>query len=289
MVALVAAVVTVVVSGSRSEPATAAPAVHLGPQGAVPQFVAKCGFSHAADDDPIVHPGMAGMSHRHDFFGNRSTDSTSTLDSMLGQPTSCTRRLDTAAYWAPSLFDHEEPVTPLGAVAYYRPAPGVDPAVLQTYPAGMMMVAGDNKATEAQAVEVAAWTCGTSSDLGSVPPVCPAGAPLRVRITFPDCWDGVHADVEDHRSHTARSAGGRCPESHPVVIPQLTLEVRYPISGEGHDLSLSSGPVTTAHADFLNAWDQRELEDQVNLCLRRSLVCNVASNRAEDEPQSLPS
>jgi hypothetical protein len=286
MVALVAAVVTVVVSGSRSEPATAAPAVHLGPQGAVPQFVAKCGFSHAADDDPIVHPGMAGMSHRHDFFGNRSTDSTSTLASMLGQPTSCTRRLDTAAYWAPSLFDHESrsrsgpsPTTgpPLG-----RPGGAAD------VPCGMMMVAG-SKATEAQAVEVAAWTCGTSSDLGTVPPVCPAGAPLRVRITFPDCWDGVHADVEDHRSHTARSGGGRCPESHPVVIPQLTLEVRYPISGEGHDLSLSSGPVTTAHADFLNAWDQRELEDQVNLCLRRSLVCNVASNRAEDEPQSLPS
>ena len=44
-----------------------------GPQGRVPQFVVECGFSHAAPDDPIVHPGHAGVSHLHTFFGSTVT------------------------------------------------------------------------------------------------------------------------------------------------------------------------------------------------------------------------
>jgi hypothetical protein len=259
--------------------------MHVGPQGDVAQFVVKCGFSHAATDDPIVHPDHHGASHRHDFFGNRDTDADSTAASLVGGPTTCNHQLDAAAYWAPSLLDHGEPVTPLGSIAYYRPAPGADPASLQPYPAGLMMVAGNGDATSAQSVEVAAWSCGTSSDLRPTPAVCPKPAPLRVRITFPDCWDGRNVDSADHRSHVARSSSGRCPTSHPVPIPQLTFHVRYPISGEGHDLSLATGPLITAHADFLNAWDQAELTKEVELCLHRNVVCNVASNRAEDEPQ----
>lgn len=256
--------------------------MHLGPQGEVAQFVVKCAFSHSGSDDPIVHFGHSGASHRHDFFGNRTTGASSTVASLLGAETSCNLRLDTAAYWAPSLFDHGQPVVPLGSIAYYRPAPGVDPATLAPYPSGMMMISGDGEATGPQPVEVAAWSCGSSSDVRAVPPVCPQSAPLRVRITFPDCWDGVHADSSDHRSHVARSVDGKCPSTHAVAIPQLTLTIRYPISGDGHELSLSSGSTYSAHADFLNAWDERELTDQIDLCLHRGLVCSVASNRAED-------
>jgi hypothetical protein len=257
-------------------------------QGEVAQFVVKCAFSHAAPEDPIVHPGFPGGSHRHDFFGNTATDASSTLESLVGGDTSCNQRLDTAAYWAPSLLDHGQPVTPLGLVAYSRPAPGVDLAALTPYPAGLMMVSGDPVASEPQPVEIAGWTCGTSSDASSVPPTCPPTSPLRVRITFPDCWDGHRLDSPDHRAQVARSQDGRCPDTHPVLLPQLTLSVRYPISGAGHDLSLASGSTLTAHADFLNAWDQHELTDQVVLCLRRGVVCSVASNRAEDEPQGAP-
>ncbi len=264
------------------------PAVHSGPQGDTAQFVVKCAFSHAGPDDPIVHPGHHGASHRHDFFGNTGTDSESTAASLVGGETSCTQRLDTAAYWAPSLIDHGEPVTPLGAIAYYRPAPGVDQTTLTPYPTGLKMVSGDPVAQEPQPVEIAGWACGTSSDVQSSPPVCPAAAPLRVRITFPDCWDGRNLDSADHRAHVTRSQQGTCPSSHPVLLPQLTLVVRYPISGDGHDLTLASGATITAHADFLNAWDEHELTDQVTMCLRRGLVCSVASNKAEDEPQDSP-
>jgi hypothetical protein len=268
---------------STAPPATAAvvPEVHRGPQGDSGQFVVKCGFSHAATDDPIVHPGHAGASHRHDFFGNVATTSTSTAGSLLGGDTTCNHRLDAAAYWAPSLIDHGEPVTPLGSVIYYRPAPGVDPTTLVPYPTGLMMLSGDSTSTTPQPVEIAGWACGVSSDLRSQPQECAPTSPLQVRITFPDCWDGTRLDSPDHRAHVTYSQGGRCPEAHPVVMPQLTVTVRYPIAGPGHELTLASGSTFGAHADFLNAWDEHELTKQVDLCLHRDVVCNVASNRGQ--------
>jgi hypothetical protein len=39
--------------------------VVAGPQGGVGQFIVACDWSHASFDDPIVHAGMEGMSHRH--------------------------------------------------------------------------------------------------------------------------------------------------------------------------------------------------------------------------------
>ena len=54
-----------------------------GPQGRVGQFVVECGWSHSSFDDPIVHPGHAGASHRHDFFGNTTTSATSTYEQLL--------------------------------------------------------------------------------------------------------------------------------------------------------------------------------------------------------------
>jgi hypothetical protein len=35
--------------------------------------------------------------------------------------------------------------------------------------------------------------------------------------------------------------------------------------------------VSSAHADFWNAWDQVKLETEVELCLRRQQVCAVSS------------
>ena len=78
-----------------------------GPQGGVGQFVVACDWSHASFDDPIVHAGMEGMSHRHEFFGNTTTDADSTYESLLAGDTSCAQKLDRAAYWVPSLLDGE--------------------------------------------------------------------------------------------------------------------------------------------------------------------------------------
>lgn len=262
----------------------AAPSRHLGPQGAVGQFVVECGFSHRAPDDPIVHPGRPGWSHDHDFFGNDGVDAYSTLESMLADDTTCRNRKDTASYWAPTLLDAGEPVEPLFGTAYYRAAPGVDPTQVVPYPAGFRIIAGDMVATEddPRPVDVAGWSCGVTTRLSPEPPNCPQSAPLRGVITFPDCWDGRRLDSADHRSHAANSADGRCPDSHPVHIPQLTFAITYPVSGAGRDLTLSSGSVYGLHSDFFNAWDQAELTRKVELCLHRDAVCGLSSNRREE-------
>ncbi len=275
--------------GGPGEAAAAGPTgFQAGPQGLVPQFVVTCAYSHSATDDPIVWPGAPGRSHRHDFFGNRTTGSSSTPDSLLGQPTSCERQLDTAAYWAPSLLDHGVPVAPLGLDAYYRPGPGVDPASVVPYPHGLVMISGDHTATSPQSTAFVGWGCGAQGDPQAVPPTCHPDTPLRLKVVFPDCWDGQHLDSDDHKSHVAASVGGSCPASHPVSIPQLTVSIGYPVSGEGHDLSLASGSILSGHADFVNAWDEAELTRQVDRCLNRGLVCGVVSNKAEDVARPMP-
>jgi len=47
------------------------------------------------------------------------------------------------------------------------------------------------------------------------------------------CWDGKNLDTPNHKDHVAHPAsgptsfavvGGKCPETHPVKIPQVMLE-----------------------------------------------------------------
>jgi hypothetical protein len=251
-----------------------------GPQGRVPQFVVECGFSHMAPDDPIVHPGHSGRSHEHVFFGSTVVDAGSTVEDLDAGDTTCDQHLDRASYWAPALLDHGAPVEPTRAVAYYRPGVGIDPASVEPYPHGLMMLGGDQVAAEAQSLDVVAWSCGTGSARAVTPPTCPDGRPLRMAVSFPDCWDGERLDSPDHVSHVARSRDGACPDSHPVAMPQLLLAISYPVTGAGHELSLASGSILTGHADFFNAWDEDKLRTEVESCIRRGLTCGVASNRS---------
>ena len=89
-------------SASAGDGASDSPDVVVGgPQGGVGQFIVACDWSHASFDDPIVHAGMEGMSHRHEFFGNTTTDADSTYESLLAGDTTCAQKLDRAAYWVP--------------------------------------------------------------------------------------------------------------------------------------------------------------------------------------------
>jgi hypothetical protein len=249
-----------------------------GPQGGVGQFAVECGYSHSSNDDPIVHPGHVGLSHRHDFFGNTSTGAGSTYETLLAADTTCEQRLDTASYWAPALLDGTgEPVVPRGSFAYYRAGLGVDPDAVVAYPAGLMMVAGDSTATEPQPTSVVAWSCSAGGGRAATPPACDDGVDLRLLVTFPDCWDGEHLDSDDHRSHVSYSSGGRCDDAHPVSIPQLQFTIDYPPVDDESALSLASGPIESAHADFWNAWDQDKLEREVRVCLNLQKVCSIAS------------
>ncbi len=274
---------TVGLGPADSTPSTATPTRYTGPQGRVGQFVVRCTYSHSGPHDPIVHFGHAGRSHRHDFYGSVATNSTATITDLQAAVTTCDKSGDSAAYWQPTLYDHDHVIVPTEAHAYYRAAPGIPKESVRTMPRGLALIAGDQTATVPQSGEATGWTCGSNTQLSDDPPTCTMDAPLHLVLTFPDCWDGVHLDSVDHHSHVTYSTRGRCPASHPVSIPQITVSVDFPVWGAGHDLRLASGNIYSAHGDFWNAWDPAGLKREINACIHRGAVCDLASNR-EEEP-----
>lgn len=237
------------------------------------QFVVACLFSHRAPDDPIVKPGRPGASHLHDFFGNRSTRAASTEASLRRAQTTCERRADGAAYWAPTLKVDGHTVLPRNAQFYYLT--GLRPrASIRPHPAGLRVVAGNARATGPQDPRQVSWGCtaGRGTGHASEVPLCPPGSRLRLHIRFPDCWNGRALDAPDHVSHMAFSRLGRCPASHPVAVPILTANVVYNFRG-GAGVTLSSGGQYSGHADFFNTWDQRALAALVRRCLNAGRAC----------------
>jgi Domain of unknown function (DUF1996) len=233
-------------------------------------FAVVCGFSHRNDDDPIVFPRQAGRSHNHTFFGNRSTDASSTPASLRQDGrTTCRLRADTAAYWVPSLLVSGRAVEPLAMVAFYlrRTFDEVD-----AFPTGLKIVAGDANARTAQSSRVTFWSCAVrGAERSSTIPTCPGASRggLRLHVNFPDCWDGERLDSANHKSHMAYSTNGACPVSHPVEVPALSQVIYYGVSG-GATSELSSVGDFSGHADFVNAWNQPTLERLVDRYLNRS-------------------
>ncbi|MDQ3824054.1 MAG: DUF1996 domain-containing protein [Actinomycetota bacterium] len=270
--AALATAVAVAGAWAQSGPPKSAPAAGMAQLRGV-NFVSNCRFSHRAPDDPIVAPGRAGASHDHSFVGSTSTNAFSTLQSLRRSATTCMRPGDTAAYWMPTLLVGGAPVEPLGATVYYRRRT-LD--AVRAFPPGFRMIAGSALAQTAQDRRVTFWNCGAMADVppSSTVPTCPAGraTSLRLHVTFPSCWTGSSLDSADHQSHVAYPTRGRCPASHPVAVPAISVIFRYPVSG-GAGTTLSSGGQFSAHADFFNAWNQGALTRLVNGCLNALRHC----------------
>lgn len=82
---------------------------------------------------------------------------------------------------------------------------------------------------------------------------------MAQRLILNRCWDGQNLDSPNHQDHVSQPVGGpvafpvvsgRCPDTHPVKIPQLMLEVNWDTrafndadewSGGGQPLYLSTG------------------------------------------------
>jgi hypothetical protein len=251
------------------------------------QWQTRCVPSHVANDDPIVFPGQTGLSHTHVFFGNATTDASSTASSLLAairngnRNTSCEDRLDGSAYWVPALYECPPAVTTCTQANGTR----VDPDLLFTYfarpaeaaadqihpfPAGFQMIAGNPAATAAQPLSVIRWRCSSSTTGSSAPPTaaqCPAGNDIIVRITFPNCWDGVLPQGRAFSQHVAYGIGRPCPAAFPQRLPTLWINLRYPNDGQAHSYGLASGSIYSAHADFMDAWEPSEMSRLTTLCL----------------------
>jgi hypothetical protein len=282
VVAVAAAASTFASQGANVPPERVAqrvrPAATLNPTRAASmigaQFISQCLFSHRNTDDPIIYPRKPGRSHDHSFVGNDTTNASSTLSSLLKGDTTCDRTDDTAAYWTPTLIDPKgQPITPRIVPVYYRRKTVED---VKAFPPGLKIVAGNSKATTAQDVRNISWDCGPNGGVSrqTTIPKCPdaeqRGVALHVR--FPACWDGLNLDSPDHQSHMAYPVSKRCPSDHPVALPEIEINVRYPTKG-GSGFALASGGQFSGHADFFNAWTQKTLEQLVNTCLDGAGAC----------------
>ena len=240
------------------------------------RFHIECPFHHYNEDDPIVYPRQPGASHLHAYFGNKSTNAFSTYRSLRNARTNCGHRGDKGAYWIPGVYKNGSLVRAVDADFYYR---GVTSplSAIRPFPPALRIVAGNSRATGLQSTHVIAWSCAGSSGTGRATMRDCGGSLVKVLIKFPSCWDGVHKDSSDHKSHmhySIRKGGGRrgCPRSHPVPVPELTYSITLPFH-DGTNVQLSSGPFYTMHGDFFNAWVQRSLRRLVYRCIHAGIEC----------------
>jgi hypothetical protein len=250
-----------------------------------------CRFSHFNFDDPIVYPGDAGKSHLHIYFGNVDASASTTPANVTKAAASTCfgGTLNNTAYWTPGLVDIRtgKPWVPEadGALFYYKGGYlGVKMADIQPFPAGLRMIAG-NAASTSENMDrgvIRIW-CehGDGTPRGRIPN-CKRGEQLSFEVIFPQCWDGKNLDSPDHKSHMAYANNG-CPSTHPVPLPEISMNLHYIVEESGTDqyLRLSSdnyaGPGGySMHADWFNGWDPATQKLWVTNCINPSKDCHSA-------------
>lgn len=259
-------------------------------QATSPGWVLQCALAKSLPDDPIVHPGMSGMSHLHDFFGNTSINAASTYQSMRAGRTTCPVG-DTAGYWAPALYKNGVKVDPRGFrrdgrptrnTFYYR-ADNVSSSYkashpVEAFPADFRMIAGTSRATSEAAQPKLGreiyWGCSdNSTGKLKAPPNCSTGT-ISLHVGFPNCWNGLK-DPRNDTPNVVYPSSYACPPTHPRVLPRVIFRLEYPVGTSSAGITLSSGPYYTIHGDFWNTWDQAKLRTLVDSCLNAGKDCGT--------------
>lgn len=244
-------------------------------------FTNTCERTNTASIDPIMMPGMTGMTMQHDFFGNRTVTASTVAKDLVGGSTSCSTSADSSSYWTPVLSRNGVQLKPKDVLIYWQARPE-SAAKIQTMPAGISIVAGNAKATVAQSSDVIEWTCSNAPGApmaarATIPKDCATGTSLRLIVKFPSCWDGQTLDGKIRTGVVYPAAGGICPTSNPVLIPQIVMHINYPTSlTDGLTLSTApteEGSTLTAHADFINGWNQSRMDANVAACINTQTRC----------------
>jgi hypothetical protein len=247
--------------------------------GGTGDFRTQCLFSHMSFDDPIVYPGQPGKSHLHTFIGNTGANANSTAASLASSGNSTCRggTINRTAYWFPTLVDTRDgtPISPRTVIVYYKQGALIaDATSIKAMPDGLRMVAGDPKNSVVRDFDYGVptgFSCISDTTgegtkwLHPMPP-CGIGSSLWSRVLFPQCWDGVNLDSPDHRSHMTYPSGPVCPATHPVAIPEITVNALYTVSDPAavsrwrlaSDVYAKASPAAPAglssHGDWFNGW-----------------------------------
>ncbi|WP_240670417.1 DUF1996 domain-containing protein [Actinoplanes solisilvae] len=264
--------VTGVVPSTAVPPATNPPTTHH-------EFQMNCSVSRSnLNDDPIVFPGLPGVSHSHTFMGNTTTYAGTTLASLRGGNTSCITPGDKTGYWMPTLLNGTTAVQPEGQQVIYYKTGVIDYRSVRPFPLGLRYLVGSPTSTLDEfrnhpgAVE--GFECGDLSFNWDIPANCVAGTQLNVRFQAPSCWNGLHLDTPDHKSHMAYPVLGVCPTSHPVAVPMIEFKMAWPVSGNMANVRFSSGRGFSFHYDVFNAFDPPTLAALTTHCINGGLQCD---------------
>jgi hypothetical protein len=278
-------------------------------------FAVQCRFSHTLKDDPIVYRGQPGKAHRHAFYGNRSTNAHSTRRSLMRAKTTCSHDEDLAATWFPTAEYRKGGewrfMKAYRERTYYFPSIRDNLGSTGTIPKNIKIIGGNAHATSWRQNPAVRWFCGEKSPERPWPYDCtrytkPLEDGIRAIVDLPFCWDGERLDSPDHHSHviypdpkdrTPHTKPARCPASHPVNIPSISIRAHFALKdpclgrtpcgpdsgGRNVRIRLSSGPYYTMHADFWNTWVQRPLDRLVKKCLWAHVECGIFGAPDTDE------
>jgi hypothetical protein len=268
-------------------------------------FRISCEYSHMSNDDPIVFPGVPNATHHHTFFGNTGANAYSTNETLRnsGNSTCAGGILNRSGYWMPSLINTSNgaPAKPAVVVVYYKAidAIGESGKYIKTPPAGLRMIAGKARplaiadtTAEFMCQDTRTWAVlWTDNHIRSC---SGANQMLRMIVSFPQCWDGKNLDSPDHQSHMSYSCGDECenaqgvvtksanscPASHPVAIPNITINAdffnldttaKYRLASDNYSTAYPGG--YSLHADWMNGWDEPTLTRVVKNCLNNPKDC----------------
>ena len=242
--------------------------------GGVPManFTSNCRFSHGNNDDPIMYPGQPGTSHAHSYFGNVSTNASSTLASLRRAGSSCHRR------GRPSRVlgaDARRPAAagrpPLNASVYYIRAT-VKP--VRAFPAGLRMIAGNADATKPQRYILVELRPDERPARRRA-----ASRPARRAPTRPPADGDLPGLLERPRPRQPR------PQEPHGVHGQRPLPLLAPGDRTG---AVADDPLSrhrrsripprvrgaySGHADFINSWNEHEAVRLVRDCLNAGREC----------------
>jgi hypothetical protein len=247
-----------------------------------------CRFSHMAFDDPIVFPGQPGRSHLHAFYGNTRAYADMTTTANGAASTCSGGQANNSAYWAPAMIDTATgaPIVSNYLQIYYKTGyHGVTPQMIQPFPDGLRMIAGDARSSSPQSSDVAWYVCLSNPTTKTAHiPSCSPGDIMVMAVRFPQCWDGRNLDSADHKSHMSYPLGWPdlgCPASHPVALTEIIQHYWYRVPAGGTSTwRLSSdtydGPAGySSHADWWNGWNRDVMTGWVQRCVATALDCRM--------------